>query len=364
MKILIVAAARPNFVKIAPVIAALQRQRENHSSLEFLLVHTGQHYDSKMSGSFFADLAIPEPDINLEVGSGSHAQQTGRVMMKFEQTCIQQCPDWVIVVGDVNSTMACAITAKKLGIRIAHIEAGLRSRDLSMPEEINRLCTDVVSDLLFTTEPSANANLYAEGIPAEKICFAGNTMIDTLLRHVEVAKARPLAPGLSARGYAVLTLHRPSNVDNVRSLRALIDALADVATRLQIVFPAHPRTAKGLESVQLHPNIRLLEPLGYIDFLGLIANARLVLTDSGGIQEETTALGVPCITLRDNTERPVTCEAGTNVLAGTNPDRIRRIAAAILDNPPKRGPLPQLWDGHAAERIVTRILDEDSPARG
>jgi UDP-N-acetylglucosamine 2-epimerase (non-hydrolysing) len=362
MKFLLVAGARPNFMKIAPIMEAFGRRRPDHPDLVVRLVHTGQHYDPKMSDGFFEDLRIPAPDLNLGVGSGSHAQQTARVMTAFEEVCISEAPDWVIVVGDVNSTMACTITAKKLGIRVAHVEAGLRSFDMSMPEEINRLCTDVLADLLFTTDPIADANLRREGVAEEKICFAGNTMIDTLLAHVDRARALPLPEGLQAGEYAILTLHRPGNVDHRETLCSLFGVLREIARRIPLVFPAHPRTVARLkefgllETLEQDRSIRLIEPLSYLPFIGLVTRARMVLTDSGGIQEETTVLGIPCITMRPNTERPITCEIGTNLLVGTDAAKIQAAAWDVLDGRARSSAIPEKWDGHAAGRIVDRLL--------
>jgi UDP-N-acetylglucosamine 2-epimerase (non-hydrolysing) len=357
MKYLLVAGARPNFMKIAPLMDAFARRKTAGNDFSVRLVHTGQHYDRKMSDDFFADLAIPEPDINLAVGSGTHAEQTARVMIAFERVCQAECPDWAIVVGDVNSTLACSITAKKLGIRVAHVEAGLRSRDMSMPEEINRLCTDAISDALFTTDELASDNLRREGVPESRVHFVGNTMIDTLLRCLNRACARPLPSGLMAKHYAVLTLHRPQNVDDPCVLAGILGAVDVVADRMPVVFPVHPRTAKSLDSLRLHPNLRIAEPLSYLSFLGLVAHSRMVLTDSGGIQEETTVLGVPCLTMRQNTERPITCEIGTNWLVGTDPQRIREAALAALGDGSRPHRIPEKWDGHAAERIVEILLD-------
>ena len=355
MRYLLVAGARPNFMKIAPIHRAFSANRNGH---ELLLVHTGQHYSRNMSDDFFRDLGIPEPGINLEVGSGSQAEQTARIMMAFEPVCVKHRPDWVIVVGDVNSTVACAFTAKKLGIRVAHIEAGLRSRDMSMPEEINRLCTDSISDLLFTTDPMADENLRNEGVAAGKIHFVGNTMIDTLQRQIGRALDWPLPDGLMPGQYAVLTLHRPSNVDSPDRLSSILSAINAIAERLPVVFPVHPRTASRLNGAKLHPSIRAVEPMSYLPFLGLVARSRIVLTDSGGIQEETTVLGIPCLTMRPNTERPITCEIGTNVLVGTNPTRILQEATAILDGRIRPSAIPEKWDGHAAERIVGVLLSQ------
>jgi UDP-N-acetylglucosamine 2-epimerase (non-hydrolysing) len=323
-----------------------------------------------MSDSFFLDLGMPTPDIDLEVGSGSHAEQTARVMIEFEKVCLRERPDLVVVVGDVNSTMACAITAKKLGIRVAHVEAGLRSRDMSMPEEINRLCTDVLCDYLFTTDHFANENLRAEGIAPEKIFFVGNVMIDTLLKHKELARALPLANrlGLEGRRFATLTLHRPSNVDDAETLGGILDALAEIARDIPIVFPIHPRTRKMIDqfglgrycSVTAAPEgLWITEPLGYLDLLHLNMQATMVITDSGGLQEETTVLGVPCMTLRENTERPITCEVGTNFIVGNNRADILAQARRVLSGDVPRGGIPQHWDGRAADRIVEILARVD-----
>jgi UDP-N-acetylglucosamine 2-epimerase (non-hydrolysing) len=356
MLFILVAGARPNFMKIAPLMEAFRAR--NHSDV--LLVHTGQHYDEKMSREFFRDLRIPEPDINLEVGSGSHAEQTARIMVAFEKVCLERRPDWVVVVGDVNSTIACALTATKLGIRVAHVEAGLRSRDMSMPEEINRLCTDAISDLLFTTDRLAGENLVHEGVSPDRIRFVGNTMIDTLRRNLDRALALPLSEGLAPGEFAVLTLHRPANVDRTETLRGILDAIGAVAARLPVVFPVHPRTARNLQGIALPPGLRLTEPLSYLPFLGTVARSRMVLTDSGGIQEETTVLGIPCITMRPNTERPITCTQGTNILAGNDPEQIRKAALSVLDEGAKPYTIPDLWDGRAAERIVDVLLTPNS----
>jgi UDP-N-acetylglucosamine 2-epimerase (non-hydrolysing) len=351
-------------MKIAPIHRAFLTRQNGRSTADLLLVHTGQHYSRNMSDDFFRDLGIPEPDINLEVGSGSHAEQTARVMMAFEPACLEHHPDWVIVVGDVNSTVACAITAKKLGIRVAHVEAGLRSRDMSMPEEINRLCTDAISDLLFTTDTTADENLRNEGVAAEKIHFVGNTMIDTLLRHINRARESAPLNGHRQGSFGVLTLHRPGNVDSRPVLAGILGAVGRLAERLPILFPAHPRTVKNLEAFGLldfvlsNPNLHLMEPLSYLPFIGLVAQARLVVTDSGGVQEETTVLGVPCLTMRPNTERPITCQIGTNVLVGTNPDKICEAAFRVLDGHLRKGCVPEKWDGHAAERIVDILLNQ------
>jgi UDP-N-acetylglucosamine 2-epimerase (non-hydrolysing) len=364
LKIVNVVGVRPNFMKMAPIIKAMDRFPDE---IEHLLVHTGQHYDQKMSKAFFDDLGMPKPDIDLGVGSGSHAEQTGQVMVKFEQVCLQEKPDLVIVVGDVNSTMACTITAKKLGIRVAHVEAGLRSGDMGMPEEINRLCTDVLCDYLFTTDTGANDNLRAEGIADEKVIFVGNVMIDTLLHHKAMAEKLTTGSdmGLEAGNYAVLTLHRPSNVDDKEILNGIFEALAEIGEQLPIVFPIHPRTRKTMEafglSHYLEPSengkgIIVTEPLGYLEFLHLNMNARLVLTDSGGLQEETTVLGVPCITLRHNTERPITIEQGTNVLIGNDKYRILSAANDVLKGRAVTGRVPDKWDGKTSERLVEWLI--------
>jgi UDP-N-acetylglucosamine 2-epimerase (non-hydrolysing) len=367
-KVINVVGARPNFMKMAPIIEAMNRYPER---FQHILVHTGQHYDERMSESFFHDLGMPRPDMDLEVGSGSHAEQTARVMVAFEKVCLREQPDLVVVVGDVNSTMACAITAKKLGIAVAHVEAGLRSRDMSMPEEINRLCTDVLCDYLFTTDHFANENLRAEGIPPERVFFVGNVMIDTLLKHKELARGLSLRErwGLDHRPYATLTLHRPSNVDNAETLRGILEAMQTVAREMPIVFPIHPRTRKAVEQFGFSEyccgtptpeGLWVTEPLGYLDLLHLNMHATMVITDSGGLQEETTVLGVPCITLRHNTERPITCEVGTNFIVGNSRHDIVRQALKVMrgEAPPAR--VPEKWDGRAAERIVDILARLDT----
>jgi UDP-N-acetylglucosamine 2-epimerase (non-hydrolysing) len=363
IKVLNIVGARPNFMKIAPIMREMRR-REN--DFQPLLVHTGQHYDAAMSDSFFRDLDIPPPDFHLEVGSHSHAVQTAKIMMAFEPIVAREKPDWVLVVGDVNSTIACALVCAKLGVKIAHVEAGLRSRDRSMPEEINRILTDAISDLLLTTSPDADENLKAEGISAAKIKFVGNVMIDSLFYNLEKARESKARENLNLNGedYAVLTLHRPSNVDEKAVFAGLIDALAAVGEKLPVIFPVHPRTRQNIEKFGFserveNSNIRLVEPLGYLDFMNLYSGARLVLTDSGGLQEETTALGIPCLTLRENTERPITIELGTNRLVGTNPEKIKQAAFQILENGAgaKDKKIPPLWDGRAARRICDALLD-------
>jgi UDP-N-acetylglucosamine 2-epimerase (non-hydrolysing) len=358
-RVLIVAGARPNFVKIAPIAAELARFS---GEFEQTLVHTGQHYDEKLSRVFFEELSIPRPDVNLEVGSGSHAQQTAAVMAAFEPVLIERRPDLVMVVGDVNSTIACALVACKLGIRIAHVEAGLRSYDRTMPEEINRVLTDQISDLLFTTEEAAAGNLQREGIDLSRVHFVGNVMIDSLLAHRARARQLHAAARLSLvpNAYGLLTLHRPSNVDDPAMLDRLFEGIGTIAREVPIIFPVHPRTRGILprsaragtliDSGQL----RIVEPLGYLDFLSLMDSSRVVLTDSGGVQEETTVLGVPCLTLRENTERPITITEGTNTLVGTDPARISAAWRTISDRdgPAVETRTPPMWDGRAAERLV------------
>ncbi|MCC6983573.1 MAG: UDP-N-acetylglucosamine 2-epimerase (non-hydrolyzing) [Bauldia sp.] len=365
MRVLSVVGARPNFMKAAPLVRLLHARP---NEFPHLLVHTGQHYDARMSESFFDDLKIPAPDVNLEVGSGSHAETTGRVMIAIEPVMAEFRPDLVVVFGDVNSTMAAAITAKKLNVAVAHVEAGLRSLDRSMPEEINRLCTDAIADLLFTTDRIAGENLLREGHPADHIHFVGNLMIDTLVAFRDAAAAMRMTDrlGLVPGGFATLTLHRPSNVDDADTLRGILEAIAELGAEMPILFPVHPRTRKRIADFGLdrflggegrENGIRPVEPLGYLEFLSLNMSARLALTDSGGIQEETTVLGVPCVTLRKNTERPITVLEGTNRLVGSSPKRIRAgIAEALAGaSTPRR---PELWDGHAAERVMA-VLERD-----
>lgn len=359
LKIINIVGARPNFIKIAPIMAAYEG-----TSIQPLLVHTGQHYDQRMSDSFFTDLGIPEPDINLGVGSGSHAQQTAAVMTAFEPIVLEHKPDAVLVVGDVNSTVACGLVAVKLGVKLIHVEAGLRSFDRTMPEEINRIVTDSISDLLFCTEHSGVEQLQREGIAKEKIHLVGNVMIDTLLRNRQRAESSRVLDELKLQPqrYALLTLHRPSNVDDQTVFGGLLDALEVIQRELPVIFPIHPRTRKILENSSLGgrvaamPNLRMIDPAGYLDFMKLTANAKLVLTDSGGIQEETTILHVPCLTLRENTERPITIECGSNQLVGTKPQAILNAFRAILDGSSRKPQTPPLWDGKAARRIVDTLL--------
>lgn len=362
-RVLCIVGARPNFMKIAPIMRAFAARPAVFTPL---LLHTGQHYDRTMKGTIFDQLGIPVPDVDLGVGSGTHAVQTAEIMRRFEPELERLEPAAVIVVGDVNSTIACSLVAVKRGVPVVHVEAGLRSFDRSMPEEINRVLTDQIADLLFTTEPDGARNLEREGIDDSRVHFVGNVMIDTLLYNRERAEvpARVLAalPQVevflgSATGYGLVTLHRPSNVDDPATLRDLLGALRRIADAVPLVFPVHPRTrgridAFGLAGLVDTPRIALLEPLGYLQLLGLMAQARLVLTDSGGLQEETTALGVPCVTLRENTERPVTVDCGTNTVVGVDPARILAAASDILETGGKRGRVPDLWDGRAAERIA------------
>ncbi|MDQ7066357.1 MAG: UDP-N-acetylglucosamine 2-epimerase (non-hydrolyzing) [candidate division KSB1 bacterium] len=363
LRIVNVVGARPNFMKIAPIVSAI----EQRTDMESILVHTGQHYDHVMSDLFFNQLGLPRPDIYLGVGSGSHGEQTGKIMIEFEQVLQDVQPDLVLVVGDVNSTIACGLVAVKMGIKLAHVEAGLRSFDRTMPEEINRVLTDQISDYLFITERSAFENLMNEGIAENKIHFVGNVMIDTLLRHRENAASSAVLDelGLEPRQFILVTLHRPANVDDPRILEKLLQVLGMLSRDMPVVFPVHPRTRKQVqqfgfeELVRQYPGLRLIEPLGYLDFLKCMDNAKFVLTDSGGIQEETTVLGVPCITARDNTERPVTVTQGTNVVVGRNPERILQEARKILQGNWKRGQIPELWDGKAAERIVDILTEKE-----
>ena len=349
--------ARPNFIKIAPLMRAFQE----NGNFETLLVHTGQHYDDNMSRLFFDELEIPRPDINLEVGSASHAVQTAEIMKRFEPVVLDFKPEYVLVVGDVNSTIACGLVAAKLGVRLAHVEAGLRSFDRAMPEEINRVLTDAISDLLFVTEQAGVDNLRREGIEPEKIHFVGNVMIDTLMANREKAQRSDILQRLrlSGKEYAVITLHRPSNVDDMESLREIIAAIEEIEREIKLVFPIHPRTRNNIKSTKLErkveamKNLLLLEPLGYLDFLCLMDNAALVMTDSGGIQEETTILGVPCMTLRENTEQPVTITEGTNWLVhATCEDILKNYREIINGDKDKDSCIPKFWDGKAAERIV------------
>ncbi len=360
LSVLAIVGARPNFMKIAPLMRVF---KDNPARFAARLLHTGQHYDEAMKDAFFKQLGIPEPDIDLGVGSGSHAVQTAQIMQRVEPVLDEMQPDVVLVVGDVNSTIACALVAVKKSIPVVHVEAGLRSGDRKMPEEINRVLTDQISDLLFTTEADAAINLEKEGIPAEKVHFVGNVMIDTLLANkARAIPATDMLAGLadfagSVNNFGILTLHRPSNVDNPTVLRALLETLCDISREVPLIFPIHPRTRARVEEAKLsnmltESRICLTEPLGYLQLLGLMSEARVVLTDSGGLQEETTALGVPCITIRENTERPITISEGTNTLVGTDTTRIRAAFDDVVATGGKAGRVPALWDGAAAERIA------------
>ncbi|MDX5337409.1 MAG: UDP-N-acetylglucosamine 2-epimerase (non-hydrolyzing) [Cyclobacteriaceae bacterium] len=357
----LVAGARPNFMKIAPIIHAFQKKQKEGVNLQFRLVHTGQHYDKKMSGDFFEQLHIPEPNANLGGGGGTQAEQTAAIMVAFEKELMENRPDLVIVVGDVTSTLACSIAAKKLQIDVAHVEGGIRSGDLSMPEEINRMVTDSITDHFFTTSEIANVNLRKAGVSEERIHFVGNTMIDTLLSQMPNFK-RPegkifesLVPG----NYFVMTMHRPANVDQEKSLKEMIDAILEGTGGLPIVFPVHPRTAKNLQSLGINaPNLLLLEPLGYLEFNYLVKNAKGVITDSGGVTEETSVMNVPCVTLRDNTERAETIHFGTNELVGTDPKKLKPYLDKIMAGEWKQYQGIPLWDGKTAERIVTILIEQ------
>ncbi len=357
LRIDLIAAARPNFMKVAPLFHVLHEE----SWCRLRLVHTGQHYDRNMSEAFFRDLKLPSPDLNLGVGSGSHAEQTANVMLTYEGACVADRPDLIVVVGDVNATLACTLVGTKMGIPVAHLEAGLRSRDRRMPEEINRLVTDAVADILWTPSPDADENLAAEGVPPEKITRVGNIMIDSyeLMRERIDASGERSRLGLEKREYAVVTLHRPSNVDAPAPLKSLISQLKGIAARLPLVFPVHPRTRKNLEAFGLWPklaeapNLQVIEPLGYVDFMNLVCGARLTITDSGGVQEETTYLGIPCLTLRTTTERPITITEGTNRLV-TTAELVPAVDEILAGQWP-HGRKPQLWDGHTAARVAADI---------
>lgn len=360
MKLTIIAGARPNFMKIAPLIHAIQKAQRAGRDLSFRLVHTGQHYDKNMSDTFFEELNIPQPDINLGIGGGTQAEQTAGIMIAFEKDLMANPTDLVVVVGDVTSTMACSIVAKKLCTKVAHIEAGIRSHDLSMPEEINRMVTDALADLFFTTSEVANENLRRLGAKPEQIHFVGNVMIDTLLANLDRLRKPSFFDemGLTDKSYLVLTMHRPANVDESSKLKRTMYEILDNVRGLPVIFPIHPRTARifkdlGIEASNLH----IVEPLGYLEFNYLVKHCKAVVTDSGGITEETTVMGVPCLTLRDNTERPETCTVGTNELIGTNPDAIKPALDILFAGKWKKGSIPELWDGHAAERIVMYLTN-------
>jgi UDP-N-acetylglucosamine 2-epimerase (non-hydrolysing) len=363
IEILVVAGARPNFMKVAPLMKAIGEhngwRRNDAPMIKARLVHTGQHYDEAMSDVFFRELGIRPPDINLGIGSGSHAVQTARIMMGFEKVCEQEKPDWVVVVGDVNSTMACTLVCSKVGIRVAHVEAGLRSFDRTMPEEVNRLVTDALADLLLTPSPDADENLRREGVPDQKIVCVGNIMIDSLVENLPKARRSAVLQknGLNGDGFIYVTLHRPSNVDNQASLSMIMEHLKQLTRQLPVVFPMHPRTKKMCAQFGIRldsdTGLKVLEPIGYHDSLCLTENARMVLTDSGGLQEESTYFRTPCLTLRPNTERPVTVTLGSNKL--TNPERLAADIAEVLSREPKFGQVPPLWDGKAASRIIQSL---------
>ena len=360
MKITIIAGARPNFMKIAPIIHAIHEAKKEKKNIEYRLVHTGQHYDKKMSGDFFEQLNIPEPQVNLGSGGGSHAEQTANIMVRFERELLANPSDLVLVVGDVTSTMACAIVAQKLHIKVAHVEAGIRSNDWTMPEEINRLVTDAITNYFFTTSEVANRNLRESGVREERIFFVGNTMIDTLIKN----RSRFRKPkiwdeiGLNEREFIVMTLHRPANVDEEYKLKELLQEIIAHSQDLLLVFPVHPRTAKILENIGVsHPRLNMIEPLGYLEFNYLVERAKAVITDSGGITEETTVMGIPCMTLRDNTERPETITEGTNELIGSNPRAIRPAMEKLFSGQWKKGAIPKLWDGKTSERIIEIFLN-------
>lgn len=367
MKITLVAGARPNFVKIAAIIRAIEEQWKkdsiqgiDHKRIVYRLVHTGQHYDNNMSDSFFMDLNIPAPDVNLECGGGSQAMQAAAIMIAFEKDLIANPSDLVMVVGDVTSTMACSIVAKKLFTKVAHVEAGIRSFDLSMPEEINRMVTDCLTDYFFTTTELAGENLRKIGVPDDRIFFVGNVMIDTLLSNRQRFSKTKLwdEEGLNKKGYILITLHRPNNVDNAENLKLLIEAIIESSRNVKLIFPVHPRTAQKIKSLNLSSNgsIVMTEPMGYLEFNFLVENAKAVITDSGGITEETTVMDIPCITLRDNTERPETVTLGTNELIGTSPSAIKTALDKLFSGEWKKGRIPELWDGMAAVRIVEELI--------
>lgn len=359
MSITIIAGARPNFMKIAPIIDAIKKRQEEGSPITFKLIHTGQHYDEKMSGTFFRELQIPEPNVNLECGGGTQAEQTASIMIRFEAYLMDNPTDLVLVVGDVTSTMACAIVAQKLRTKVAHVEAGIRSGDWSMPEEINRMVTDSITNYFFTTTEVASQNLRNSGVKSDQIFFVGNTMIDTLLKNKSRFK-RPLifdTESLISGKYFIFTLHRPSNVDDINQLRNLLDEITAHSQNYKIIFPVHPRTRKSIEQANLsYSNIVMVDPLGYLEFNYLVENSKAVITDSGGITEETTVMGIPCMTLRDTTERPETCTIGTNELIGTNPKAIKPALDVLFSGNWKKGSIPDLWDGSTAIRIVDHLI--------
>lgn len=365
VNVTIIAGARPNFMKIAPIIGAINVKQQEGRDISYRLVHTGQHYDKNMSGSFFEQLGIPEPDVNLEAGGGSQAEQTAAIMTGFEKDLLEYPADVVLVVGDVTSTLACSIVAKKLHTRVAHVEAGIRSGDIRMPEEVNRLVTDAITDYYFTTSEIANANLRKEGVRDEQLFFVGNTMIDTLLKQQPNFRQPAIweEAGLEANKYIVMTLHRPANVDQQQQLKNLMDAIVDASRGLPLIFPVHPRTGKMLKNIGIEaPNLHMIDPLSYLEFNYLVQHAKAVVTDSGGITEETTVMGIPCMTLRDSTERPETCTIGTNELLGIDPAAVAPAFEKLFEGRWKQGGIPELWDGKAAIRIVDHLLALHEPA--
>lgn len=360
MRLTIIAGARPNFVKIAPILKQIELQIKISKDITYRLVHTGQHYDDKLSGQFFEDLRIPLPDVNLKCGGGTQAEQTANIMVEFEKELMDNPADLVIVVGDVTSTMACSIVAKKEGVKVAHIEAGIRSWDLTMPEEINRMVTDSITDYFFTTSTVANENLRKNGIPDSRIFFVGNVMIDTLMNNLNRLRKPSFFSDLhlEKNNYIVLTMHRPANVDGFEKLKETIEEITKNVNNLPVIFPIHPRTVKIFTQINLSAkNLYTVDPMGYLEFNYLVKNSKAVITDSGGITEETTVMGVPCLTLRDNTERPETCSIGTNMLVGTNPKAIKPSLEKLFAGNWKKGGIPPLWDGKTSERILDIILD-------
>ncbi len=360
MKIHLIAGARPNFMKIAPIIDAIKRAEGNGKDIAYRLIHTGQHYDANMSGSFFNQLGIPYPDVNFNAGGGSQAEQTAAIMTSYEKLLNIEKPDLCIVVGDVTSTMACAIPARKMLVPVAHVEGGIRSGDWSMPEEINRIVTDSITNYFFTTSLTATENLLRSGVDEKNIFFVGNTMIDTLLKHRHrfIKPAVWDSAGLQTGNYIVITLHRPANVDYTRNLEIIVNEIIEHSNGIPLIFPVHPRTSRVLAGIAIdRPNLHMIEPQGYLEFNYLVERSLAVITDSGGITEETTVMGIPCITLRDNTERPETVEIGTNELIGTNPKAIKPALEKLFSGNWKKGSIPELWDGKAAERIVAHLLE-------
>lgn len=360
MKIDLIAGARPNFMKIAPIIDAIHKAQKEGKTINYRLIHTGQHYDKNMSGSFFEELGIPEPHYNLGAGGGTQAEQTAAIMIGYEKLLLQEKPNLCLVVGDVTSTMACAITAQKLHVKVAHVEGGIRSGDWTMPEEINRMVTDSITNYFFTTTELANENLRKTGVTTDRIFLVGNTMIDTLLKHKTRFKKPPIWDeiNLVSGNYLVMTLHRPANVDEEGNLKTLIDEIIAHSEDTPLIFPVHPRTAAIIKNLGItHPRLHMIEPLGYLEFNYLVQHCKAVITDSGGITEETTVMGIPCMTLRDNTERPETITIGTNELIGTNPKAIKPALKLLFSGKWKKGSIPELWDGGTAERIVDLLIN-------